>query len=244
MPSPQHIAAVQASPSSSRTQPPPSSPRSTRSTRTSRTGAEREREPLLRSVRSFDPPSLYTLKRRSALVSDLISGRSHSARGEGEYWPAGEALAEEGEGELEEGGRRRTRGKGYDGEFRKQLEGEGGNGVRQWFVLSLFSFSLEPSAEADFPPRAQVRYALPSSSLPLCPFITDKARDGTTDNFHTIDWIHDAIKHSLRCKSLRARRRSEGVRGLLVNLWDGAQGWILVTLIGESSFLRRAEGGS
>lgn len=44
--------------------------------------------------------------------------------------------------EGEERGRRsssRGRGKihGYDGEFRKELEGEGGNGVRQWYVLSL-----------------------------------------------------------------------------------------------------------
>ncbi|GAA6001698.1 hypothetical protein JCM10207_002272 [Rhodosporidiobolus poonsookiae] len=74
---------------------------------------------------------------------------------------------------------------GYDGDFRTEFEGEGGNGVRSWY-----------------------------------------------DNYHTIDWIHDAIKHSLRLRRLRARKHTDGLRGRLANLWDGAQGWLLVSLIG------------
>ncbi|GAA5907914.1 chloride channel protein [Sporobolomyces salmoneus] len=55
---------------------------------------------------------------------------------------------------------------------------------------------------------------------------------GWYDNFHTIDWIHDAIKHSLRLRRLRRLKRTQGLRGWLKNLWDGSQGWVLVTLIG------------
>lgn len=87
---------------------------------------------MLRSVRSIETPSLFDLKRRSALISDVISGRSHSARDEGWTWPVGDGIEEErSEGAAEEGGGRRKR-TGYDGEFRKELEGDGGNGVRQW----------------------------------------------------------------------------------------------------------------
>ena len=86
---------------------------------------------MLRSARSFETPSLFALKRRSALISDVISGGSHSARDEGWTWPVGERIEEAAEGIEEAGGRRRTK-TGYDGEFRKELEGEGGNGVRQW----------------------------------------------------------------------------------------------------------------
>ncbi|GAA5971664.1 hypothetical protein JCM21900_003889 [Sporobolomyces salmonicolor] len=55
---------------------------------------------------------------------------------------------------------------------------------------------------------------------------------GWYDNFHTIDWIHDAIKHSLRLRRLRRLERTEGLRGALKNLWDGSQGWVLVTFVG------------
>ncbi|GAA5950393.1 hypothetical protein JCM3765_004530 [Sporobolomyces pararoseus] len=55
---------------------------------------------------------------------------------------------------------------------------------------------------------------------------------GWYDNFHTIDWIHDAIKHSLRLRRLRRLKQTQGLRGWIKNSWDGAQGWVLVTLIG------------
>ncbi|GAA6058723.1 hypothetical protein JCM10212_003411 [Sporobolomyces blumeae] len=55
---------------------------------------------------------------------------------------------------------------------------------------------------------------------------------GWYDNFHTIDWIHDAIKHSLRLRRLRRLKRTAGVRGLAKNLWDGSQGWVLVSVVG------------
>lgn len=52
------------------------------------------------------------------------------------------------------------------------------------------------------------------------------------DNFHSIDWIHDSLKHSLRTRRLRNRIKTDGLRGLIANLWDGSQGWLLVTLVG------------
>ncbi|GAA6035182.1 hypothetical protein JCM8097_006407 [Rhodosporidiobolus ruineniae] len=55
------------------------------------------------------------------------------------------------------------------------------------------------------------------------------------DNFHGIDWLHDAVKHQARLRRIRRRLHTDGLRGRLVNLWDGAQGWVLVTLIGVAT---------
>ncbi|GAA5864466.1 hypothetical protein JCM3774_005137 [Rhodotorula dairenensis] len=52
------------------------------------------------------------------------------------------------------------------------------------------------------------------------------------DNFTTVDWLHDAVKHSIRLRRVRRLKRTHGLRGYLYNWWDGTQGWILVTLIG------------
>ncbi|ORY75039.1 chloride channel [Leucosporidium creatinivorum] len=134
-----------------------------------------ERRPLLRTARS---ESLFrataSLKRKSAVVSDFISGRHHSSAapaggGGGGYWPEGERWEEEGGDEESVRGMARGMGTGYD---------------------------------------------------------------GMVHNFHTIDWVHDAVKESFRRRKLRTRKRTEGVRGLIANLWDGSQGWILVTVIG------------
>ncbi|KAK4055337.1 hypothetical protein OIV83_000620 [Microbotryomycetes sp. JL201] len=154
-----------------------------------------ERRPLLpRTSQSFDGVlrggsnavtsfaskfSPAALKRRSAKVSDLLSGNNHSAVPstiDNEY-EAGDDAADRAS--------IRSRHVGYDGDFRHELEGEGGSGVRQWY-----------------------------------------------DNFHTIDWIHDSVKDSFRRRRLRQKRAAGGLRGLIINLWDGSQGWILVTLIG------------
>lgn len=43
------------------------------------------------------------------------------------------------------------------------------------------------------------------------------------------DWINDAIKDAYRVKALRARK---DIRGKLWAWFDGAQGWILVAIIG------------
>ena len=43
------------------------------------------------------------------------------------------------------------------------------------------------------------------------------------------DWINDAIKDSYRVKALRARK---DIRGRMWVWFDGAQGWILVAIIG------------
>ncbi|GAA5899900.1 hypothetical protein JCM6882_006997 [Rhodosporidiobolus microsporus] len=180
-----------------------------------------ERRPLLKSVRSFGPADL---KRRSAQISDLLfrhgddgddqdeagadrqeragGGLEETTGGQEERLPPvspastargrtfsrarGSFMASGGGGSLRRVGARR----GYDGEFRREFEGEGGNGVRSWY-----------------------------------------------DNFHTIDWIHDAIKHSLRLRRLRSLKHTSGLRGRLLNLWDGLQGWLLVTVIGACTAL-------
>ncbi|KAM0793320.1 hypothetical protein ACM66B_000778 [Microbotryomycetes sp. NB124-2] len=164
-------------------------------TATTASTSDPERRPLLpRASQTFDGVirgsesavssfasklSPAALKRRSAKVSDLLSGNSHSAL------PA--AIGSEEEAAADAGDRAsiRSRHVGYDGDFRTELEGEGGSGVRQWY-----------------------------------------------DNYHTIDWIHDSVKDSFRRRRLRQKRADGGVRGLIINLWDGSQGWILVTLIG------------
>ncbi|SCZ90228.1 BZ3500_MvSof-1268-A1-R1_Chr1-3g01854 [Microbotryum saponariae] len=182
-----------------------------------------ERSPLLLHRVKSSSSGIQNVRKLSAAVSDYISGGAHSGAGaaghpqalslhfndalspnadpEGEQYDECASLFSDQEhwgrgDEAEEGiswrgGRRRKSGKGtpslkgYDGEFRHDLQGEAGNGIRQWY-----------------------------------------------DNFHTIDWIHDSIKHSYRMRKLRLRKRTDGLRGQLVNLWDGSQGWILVTVIG------------
>ncbi|KAF8466593.1 chloride channel [Kalaharituber pfeilii] len=49
------------------------------------------------------------------------------------------------------------------------------------------------------------------------------------DQFTSTDWVHDAQKDAYRVKNLRARR---DFRGRMYALFDGAQGWILVAIIG------------
>lgn len=112
-------------------------------------------------------PSLDSIRRKSAVISEMIGGHSHS----------------EGNGDGEFGG---TKKSGYDGQFREELlkEGEGAGGIRVWY-----------------------------------------------DNFTAIDWLHDSVKHAVRLRKIRSRKR-DGVSGFLVNLADGAQGWILVSLVG------------
>lgn len=165
-----------------------------------------EQTPLLSHVPSqtFDASArewTQALKRRSAVLSDLLSARNHS----GVVLPPGSADQEEdqeefggaeidrrpsdlGGGSLRGWGSRRSGGrpKGYDGEFRQELEGEGGNGVRSWYA-----------------------------------------------SYAAIDWIHDGVKEDVRKRKLRRRKRDEGIRGWLVNFWDGSQGWLLVTIVGE-----------
>lgn len=113
-----------------------------------------ERRPLLRTARSFGADDL---RRRSHQISDLLfhHGEADAQAGRG---PSIEALLDGADGDESdedderEGralsrtrssffgsrrgslSRRRTGGGGgYDGEFRAELEGEGGNGVRSWY---------------------------------------------------------------------------------------------------------------
>lgn len=174
--------------------------------------------------------SIRKLKRRSAAFSDLLSGRSHSSRKTSRV--VGDDIGElegreddsDAEGGVSSTGEEEERvrskrtstkmriGEGYDGDFRQELQGEGGNGVRQWYGQSTFHHVccfLQPLA---------------------CPLISQCC--SFPDNFHSIDWIHDSVKHSLRTRRLRNRIKTDGIRGVIANLWDGSQGWLLVTLVG------------
>lgn len=54
-------------------------------------------------------------------------------------------------------------------------------------------------------------------------------------DYRTIDWVHDSVKDQFRKKKLRSMT---GLRGIIVNLLDSSEGWILVGLIGiPPSFL-------
>ena len=49
------------------------------------------------------------------------------------------------------------------------------------------------------------------------------------DQFTSTDWVHDSIADAFRVRDLRARR---DIRGRLYSWFDGAQGWIVVAIIG------------
>ncbi|KAK2743014.1 hypothetical protein FQN57_004970 [Myotisia sp. PD_48] len=49
------------------------------------------------------------------------------------------------------------------------------------------------------------------------------------DQFTSTDWVHDSISDGIRVRELRSRR---DIRGRLLAWFDGAQGWILVAIIG------------
>ncbi|RMZ14409.1 hypothetical protein D0860_02115 [Hortaea werneckii] len=49
------------------------------------------------------------------------------------------------------------------------------------------------------------------------------------DQFTSTDWVHDSIADAFRVKELRSRK---DVRGRIISLLDGAQGWIIVAIIG------------
>ncbi|KAF3480478.1 chloride channel protein 3 [Arthroderma uncinatum] len=49
------------------------------------------------------------------------------------------------------------------------------------------------------------------------------------DQFTSTDWVHDTIADGIRLRELRSRR---DIRGRLLAWFDGAQGWVLVAIIG------------
>ena len=49
------------------------------------------------------------------------------------------------------------------------------------------------------------------------------------DQFTSTDWVHDSIADAFRIRDLRARK---DLRGRILSWFDGAQGWILVAIIG------------
>ncbi|KAI9659293.1 MAG: hypothetical protein M1821_001551 [Bathelium mastoideum] len=52
---------------------------------------------------------------------------------------------------------------------------------------------------------------------------------GWYDQFTSTDWVHDSIADAFRMKELRSRK---DIRGRIIAWFDGAQGWILVAIIG------------
>ena len=57
-------------------------------------------------------------------------------------------------------------------------------------------------------------------------FLDDRA---WYDQFTSTDWVHDSVADGIRLRELRNRR---DIRGRLLALFDGAQGWILVAVTG------------
>ncbi|KAI9803278.1 MAG: hypothetical protein M1825_002069 [Sarcosagium campestre] len=49
------------------------------------------------------------------------------------------------------------------------------------------------------------------------------------DQFTSTDWVHDSIADAYRVKALRGRK---DIRGKIIAWFDGAQGWLLVAIIG------------
>ena len=49
------------------------------------------------------------------------------------------------------------------------------------------------------------------------------------DQFTSTDWVHDSIADAFRLRDLRARK---DIRGRIYAWFDGAQGWVLVAIIG------------
>lgn len=201
-----------------------------------------ERTPLLRNAASFGPDDLRRRSQRLsnllfqhdddlALAADSPTTPIHSHPRGDEDWLSpvtprsvhGRSLSRVRSGYFagRPGSvRSKNLGGGYDAEFRAELENEGGNGVRSWYG---------ESAHAPLPRR---RAPGPGAERSRCKVSRPDSQPRSADNFTAIDWCHDAVKHSLRLRRLRRLKQTQGLRGHLVNLWDGLQGWVLVTLIG------------
>ncbi|KAJ5447647.1 Cystathionine beta-synthase core [Penicillium cf. griseofulvum] len=85
-------------------------------------------------------------------------------------------------------------------------------------------FSRRASIEGDSRPAS-----LPPSTkdnLTASSFLDERT---WYDQFTSTDWVHDSIADGARLRLLRQRK---DVRGRLLAAFDGAQGWILVALIG------------
>ncbi|EEQ31601.1 hypothetical protein McanMca71_006097 [Microsporum canis] len=66
----------------------------------------------------------------------------------------------------------------------------------------------------------------PTRPLNTAPYSDDRV---WYDQFTSTDWVHDTIADGIRLRELRSRR---DIRGKLLAWFDGAQGWVLVAIIG------------
>ncbi|KAJ5386865.1 hypothetical protein N7509_009406 [Penicillium cosmopolitanum] len=87
--------------------------------------------------------------------------------------------------------------------------------------------SRRPSVNADDPESRPV--SVPPSTkdgLTASSFLDERT---WYDQFTSTDWVHDSIADGVRLRQLRQRK---DIRGRLLAWFDGAQGWVLVALIG------------
>ncbi|KKK13997.1 hypothetical protein ARAM_006908 [Aspergillus rambellii] len=81
--------------------------------------------------------------------------------------------------------------------------------------------------EPDSMDTPRVESSTPSTKHPMtASFMDDRT---WYDQFTSTDWVHDSVADGARLRELRARKDT---RGRLLALFDGAQGWILVAVIG------------
>ncbi|KAK1139543.1 hypothetical protein N8T08_000683 [Aspergillus melleus] len=116
----------------------------------------------------------------------------------------------------------------------------GGSGTDIPFRHSLRAGSLRRSRHHSRANSQNIRFSRRSSlDGERADSLSASAKDGLTasfldertwyDQFTSTDWVHDSIADGARLRELRRRK---DIRGRLLAWFDGAQGWILVALIG------------
>lgn len=96
------------------------------------------------------------------------------------------------------------------------------------------TMSVAPSALDQEDRHLNVSYG----ALPMTPNMTSATTESSNsngrqfyDDFTTIDWVRDTINDSSRREFLNSL---SGIRGRLVRILDGSQGWVLITLVAFS----------
>ncbi|KAH8425510.1 uncharacterized protein LDX57_003261 [Aspergillus melleus] len=187
---------------------------------------------------SADPPDRPMSASRTAPPSPAAFRRSHSLLSEShtQY----ESL----DTPLEVGETTSLLGKqqeGRKGALRRSYTNlSGGSGTDIPFRHSLLAGSLRRSRHHSRANSQNIRFSRRSSlDGEHADSLAASAKDGMTasfldertwyDQFTSTDWVHDSIADGARLRELRRRK---DIRGRLLAWFDGAQGWILVALIG------------
>ncbi|KAI9038024.1 chloride channel protein [Aspergillus affinis] len=187
---------------------------------------------------SPDPPDRPMSASRTAPPSPAAFRRSHSLLSEShtQY----ESL----DTPLEVGETTSLLGKSQEGRKgtlrRSYTNLSGGSGTDIPFRHSLLAGSLRRSRHHSRANSQNIRFSRRSSlDADQADSLAASAKDGLTasfldertwyDQFTSTDWVHDSIADGARLRELRRRK---DIRGRLLAWFDGAQGWILVALIG------------